>query len=495
MYVRKFEADTIEEALKDIKRELGPDAIILKTLTNKGLKGAFKKKKIEITAAISEKTYTKKAHVDAVLTPDQKDEFYSGSSSYISNMIDRHEDSRGKTAAPATAQRANPGYGSLGLNKTVASTKNIANNLKNGLDDFLSLGEKESNTNSEFDFEEELLSAKAPANYSYEEVKNKPAPQTNRAEAVNNQAAQTKNYETRASMISEEIHERQKNRIEELEKKLYELTRNVEKIQKREPTGIYQLRTTLRSLEINDEFIQKIIKKALFELSENDVENVDLVFEFALREMMSVVQTGMPLFSSTDNKSPVVTIFVSESSSGQSSIVQKICALKSDSVIIKNDSRKIQKNNENAPSFAEKMFNMKVVHAGSIAEIVTETRKNLEEGKCVFIDYKCLESEVNETKKLVDGMRRSFPKVEVLITLSAIHSELYNKRIVATYRRLSDGIVATHLDACLNFGALFNVSEETRDLPYKFYGTGEVVPDDLEAATAERILAGLFKLS
>ena len=53
MYVRKFEADTIEEALKEIKRELGPDAVILKTITNKGLKGAFKKKKIEITAAIT----------------------------------------------------------------------------------------------------------------------------------------------------------------------------------------------------------------------------------------------------------------------------------------------------------------------------------------------------------------------------------------------------------------------------------------------------------
>lgn len=494
MYVRKFEADTIEEALKDIKRELGPDAIILKTLTNKGLKGAFKKKKIEITAAISEKTYTKKAHVDAVLSTDQREEFYSGSSSYISNMIDRHEDSRTKTSAPS-AGRPNAGYGSLGLNKTVASTKNIANNLKNGLDDFLSLGEKESNADSEFDFEEELLSTKAPASYSYEETNKKAAPQNARAEAPAVQAPQTKNYEARASMISEEIHEKQKNRIEELEKKLYELTRNVEKIQKREPTGIYQLRTTLRSLEINDDFIQKLIKKALFELSENDVESVDLVFEFALREMMSAVQTAMPIFSSTDNKSPVVTIFVSESSSGQSAIVQKICALKSDSVIIKNDSRKLLKSNENAPSFAEKMFNMKVVHAETIAEIVTETRKNLEEGKCVFIDYKCLESEVNETKKLVDGMRRSFPKVEVLITLSAIHSELYNKRIVATYRRLSDGIVATHLDACLNFGALFNVSEETRDLPYKFYGTGEVVPDDLEAATAERILAGLFKLS
>ncbi len=494
MYVRKFEADTIEEALKDIKKELGPDAIILKTLTNKGLKGAFKKKKIEITAAISEKTYTKKAHVDAVLSTDQKDEFYSGSSSYISNMIDRHEDSRSKSSNQPSP-RAAASYGSLGLNKTVASTKNIAGNIKNGLDDFLSLGEKD-NKEADFDFEEELMSAKNPVNYAYVESKQKsnqvPAP---RAENQTSIQASTNNYEARASVISEEIHEKQKNRIEELEKKLYELTRNVEKIQKREPTGIYQLRATLRSLEINDEFIQRLIKKALFELSETDVENSDIVFEFGLREMMSAVQTAMPLFSSTDNKSPAVTIFVSESSTGQSSIVQKICALKPDSVIIKNDSRSINKQNDKSISFAEKMFNIKVVHAGSIAEIVTETRKSLEDGKCVFIDYKCLDSEANETKKLVDGMRRSFAKVEVLITLSSIHSELYNKRVLATYRRLSDGIVATHLDACLNFGALFNLSEETRDLPYKFYGTGEVVPDDLEAATAERILAGLFKLT
>ncbi|MFN8369097.1 MAG: hypothetical protein U0T83_00560 [Bacteriovoracaceae bacterium] len=59
MFVKKFEADTLDEALKSIKRELGPDAVILKTVTKKGLKGAFQKKKIEVTAAISERTYEK----------------------------------------------------------------------------------------------------------------------------------------------------------------------------------------------------------------------------------------------------------------------------------------------------------------------------------------------------------------------------------------------------------------------------------------------------
>ncbi len=483
MYVRKFEADTIEEALKEIKRELGPDAIILKTLTNKGLKGAFKKKRIEITAAISEKTYTKKAHVDSVLSTDQKDEFYSGSSSYISNMIDRHEEGRGKVQNIGKPNS----YGSMGLNKTVSTTKNLASTIKNGLDDFLSLGEKDEARS--FDFEEELQSTKTPTTYMEPEIR-RPAQSAKQMHIE----APVKNYEMKNSVLSEEIFERQKNKIDDLEKKLYELTKNLEKIHKKEPTGIYQLRSTLRSLEINDEFVQKIIKKALFELNENDVENVDVVFEFALRDMVGMVQTAMPLFSTSDTKKPVVTIFVSESSSGQSSIVQKICALKSDAVIIRNDSRKIAKTAE-APSFAEKMFNLQVVKANNLAEIVSETRKATDLGKNVFVDYKCLEGEVNETKQLIDGMRRSFEKVEVLITLSAIHSELYNKKIVATYRRLSDGIVTTHLDACLNFGALFNISEETRDLPYKFFGTGEIVPDDLEAATAERILAGLFKLS
>ena len=91
MYVRKFEADSLDEALKSIKKELGPDAIILKTVTNKGFKGAFKKNRVEITAAISEKSYTKKARVDNVLDDETRDRFYQNDSSYISQMIEGHD--------------------------------------------------------------------------------------------------------------------------------------------------------------------------------------------------------------------------------------------------------------------------------------------------------------------------------------------------------------------------------------------------------------------
>ena len=60
MLVKKFEADNLEEALKAVKVELGPDAIILKTVTNNGIKGAFKKKRIEILPPFLKKVMRKK---------------------------------------------------------------------------------------------------------------------------------------------------------------------------------------------------------------------------------------------------------------------------------------------------------------------------------------------------------------------------------------------------------------------------------------------------
>lgn len=503
MYVRKFESDTIEEALRDIKRELGPDAVILKTITNKGLKGAFKKKKIEITAAISEKNYVRKAQVDTVLNDSQKEEFYNSSSGYISNMIDQHEQSKDNRRGNSETPRSGAGYGSMGLNRPVASTKNIASQIKSGissgLDDFLSLGEKEdrhsrSSSNS-FNFDDELEASRPLSQAPRREIPREISQAQSKRDTQSTPAQQQVNS-AGSRLIGEEMFEKQKTKIDDLEKKLFELTRSFERIHKKEPIGIYQLRTTLRSLDINETYIQQLIKKGLFELTESDVENADIVFEFALREMMATVSTALPFFSTSVNgkeaqKNPVITVFLSEVSCGQSSMVQKIGALKKDSVIIRN----IASFNQTKSNFAEKIFNISVVNVASIAEIVSECRKALEAGKCVFIDYKCNETESNDTKKFIDGLRRAFSKVEVLITLSAIHTELYNRKVLGTYRQLSDGVVVSHLDACLNFGSLFNITQDIKDLPYKFFGTGEVLPDDLESASAERIMAGIFKFS
>ncbi len=479
MYVRKFEGDSLEETLGVIKQELGPDAIILKTVTNKGLKGAFKKKRIEITAAISEKSYSKKAKVDSVLTTDQKDKFYQNNSSYISNMINNSD----REERSSSAHQA--GYGQVALNKSVQA-KNIAessvptatsslNTMGSSLDDFLSSGAPKTEYGEEPILEHELKTIKV--------------------EEVPSYAEKTPASEMMSQGVNPELEslvQLQKEKIDILEKQIFELSQNLSDIDRPKARGVTDLVSILRSLDIEEKYIQSLVKKVNFGLSGSDLENSDIVLELALKEMLAEIQVSRPLFSKVDNsEAATVTVVVSDITSGQSSMLTKIASLQEGSTIIRNKGDQDFKDNK---TFSEKFFDIKIQTLDSVSEIVQETRKIIENNQNVFIDYKAGNQEANDIKNFLDGLRRSFKNVEVLVCLSSINSELYNKKVLNRYSRVANGIVVTHLDQCLNYGALFNIAINFPDLPYQFFGTGEIVPDDLEGATAERILAGIFQL-
>ena len=435
MHVMKFEAETMDKALKKIKKELGPDAIILKTTTNDGIKGAFKKSKVEITAAISEKDYIKKAKVDQVLneagdelvSDEDKDKFYNNSSSYISQKIDE--------------------YNKIGLNRPVQKMDSDAPkpDNKSGLDQFLAGDEKK------------------PV-----EVKARPV-------------------DSKINLFSEAVLTEQREKIDELERKIFELTSSFKRMDKDEPIGVFQLRTTLKSLGISEAFIQEISKKALFELSKDDLQDIDQVIEFALREMLSKIETALPLFSSVEhNESPVVTVLLSEVSCGQTATLYKLGVLKEGALLVRP---------KGEVPFAEDIFNLSVKEASTIPDYVSSARSAVEEGRPVFLDYNSSPKNIDETRNFIDGLRRAFKKVEVLICLSSIQGETYNRRIIERYKSIAEGIIVTKLDLCLDYGSLFNIGREYRELPFKFFTTGEIIPENLEPASAERILSGIFKLS
>jgi len=302
MFVKKFEADTIDEALKAVKLELGPDAIILKTITNKGLKGAFKKKKIEITAAISEKSFTKKANVDRVLSDDQKQDFYNHGAGKVKEAIDGYA---------KTPSQSNAGYGQMGLNKMVSqiakgtadfadvakSTKQV---FKKGLDDFLS-GDEDFEREDDA-LEEIVVKPKAVARDTRE---SRPRPQgAPQAEAPVTASAPAISREVRelVNELKQELRTQQ-NKISSLEQKLHDLNPSGLTRAQSEAQGIYQLRTSLKALEVDESILIDLIRKATYELSKDDLENADVVFEFALREMTQSVNTALPLFSKVQNMS------------------------------------------------------------------------------------------------------------------------------------------------------------------------------------------------
>src|SRR6185437_4778530 len=72
MQVKKFEAPTIQEALDTIKRELGPEAIILQTKTNKRGFGLMSRTSVEVTAAVSDRSMQKKKFVETHLPEKSK---------------------------------------------------------------------------------------------------------------------------------------------------------------------------------------------------------------------------------------------------------------------------------------------------------------------------------------------------------------------------------------------------------------------------------------
>ena len=440
MHVRKFEADTLDEALRDIKRELGPDAIILKTITKKGLKGALsKKKKIEITAAISQKNYLKKAQVDKVMNENQKNDFYSDKASNISNMIDEY------------SQRSpQNNYGNIAKGRPANINRN--QNIQSNLDDFLK--------------EREFV---------------RPVPEQRRQNTKEQVKHNSLDYQDKKELME------QKNKIEELSARILELARTVDRMEEKTPVGISHLRTLLGSFSIDPFYVKNLVNKIINKLSPEEQQQQEMVSEFAMEEMIQEIKTEMPRFSTSKN--PVITVLLSEVESGQTSTMLKLGALKKDAVLIQNTD-----NPNLVKKFTEQIFGMKVHRASNIPGIITRCRKSVEKGQSVIIDYKKFSTQTDDIKRFVEGLRRSFADVEILICLSAIHSELYNKRMAASYEKIVNGIVMNNMDLCLDFGSLFNIACKFDNLPFKFFGTGKIIPDDMEAATAERILANIFRL-
>ena len=481
MYVKKFEADTIDEALKAVKFELGPDAIILRTITNKGLKGAFRKKKIEVTAAISEKNYAKKAKVDQAIGGHRED-FYKSDSSSLKSAIDNYNRSNEDT-------RMNQGYGQLGLNKMV-------NTLNKGTSSIKSVTQKTSDLikSSLDDFLDDESDVHLEPSKGLDDFIDKDSFREEVREKSHHHQSREHRGDLEANDLSEikQLLRSQQHQIELLEQKIFELSHSTTQMDaSTKEDGLGQLRKTLRTLEIEEGIIVDLIRKATYELSHEEQLNSDLVFNFALKEMNNSINVEMPLFSQLSEGDPVVTVLLSEAAAGQTSMATKIAVLKKDVVMIQYASEGAH---SSSADFAAKVFDIEIKNTHEASEVFSLTKAAIKQGKSVLLDVHLSSRNNESTKGFIESLRRGFNNVEVLLTLSAIHSEIYNRKILSRYKELANGTIISHIDLCLNFGAIFNIHRSYSKLPMKFFGTGPIVPDDIESATSERVMAGLFQL-
>ncbi len=72
MELKKFEAPTLAQALQVVKRELGPEAVILSTKNKRSAWGLMNQSSVEVTATVSHEALEKKRLAEKSLSPEQR---------------------------------------------------------------------------------------------------------------------------------------------------------------------------------------------------------------------------------------------------------------------------------------------------------------------------------------------------------------------------------------------------------------------------------------
>lgn len=101
MRVKKFEAKSMKDALRMVKAELGPEAVILGARENKRSFGIAGDTSFEVTAAVSESTLQKKRFVESRLKEDDKEKFRMADARAQRRMIEKMVDKRTQSQAVA----------------------------------------------------------------------------------------------------------------------------------------------------------------------------------------------------------------------------------------------------------------------------------------------------------------------------------------------------------------------------------------------------------
>src|SRR5688500_18047977 len=88
MELKKFEAPTLAQALQVVKKELGPDAIIISTRNNKSGFGILGGSSVEVTAAVSREALERKEAAEARLSRDQLEALHNKPSRKVSRAYE-----------------------------------------------------------------------------------------------------------------------------------------------------------------------------------------------------------------------------------------------------------------------------------------------------------------------------------------------------------------------------------------------------------------------
>lgn len=510
MQIKKYEAGSLKDALDAVKRELGPDAIILQTRTNKKGFGLLSGGSVEVTAAIAEKSLEKKKNFEKRLPPESKEKIQSLPARKLNQIyekyIDRRQKQPSKSKIPATS-KVKDQVTLSGSSKSYSASQRSAYSQSDSRtlqgEDSVVLNRGSSQRHPAPPPPPFHSSAAAPGSYGVS-------------------VAEEHLTANSAAMVTEDTKLAEDQKVQKLQQELFQLKQALGQLQQREHAQVShgqgigavvsdgfsydQLNKIFELLIVSGVekgLAYQLVKKVSFELNQSELEDAEMVNDRLAYELMESIETMDLLDGVTKNQGSVrtnvdtqVIAFIGPTGVGKTTTVAKIA---SDAVfnrklkvgLINIDHYRIGAEDQ-LKTYAQIIgIPMKSV---STAEQLQTAVSELSRMDLILIDTTGRSQRDTEALLEQSKILESIPKVRTELVVSATTRD---SELLDMGQRFSkfhpEGIIFSKLDEAVSYGSIYNLSHKLK-LPLLYFAMGQRVPEDLESATQERVAALIMSL-
>lgn len=478
MQVKKFEAPTIQEALETIKRELGPEAIILQTKKNKKGFGLMSKDSVEVTAAVSERSLQKKGFTDKRLPEQSREQVKKLPADRQADLYDRYH----KRHVEKAADKNTAGQGS---GRRLTATRYIEIETPAPKPGVAIPAPKPqgpaARAQQEQNLERAIAQAAAPAGANAAKLG--------------------------SGMSVEEEVRHLKRMIEELKSAQDDAgSVGAQAMLARSNVSDPAFQDAFEQLVVNGvdkRYAFNLIKKASFELGSSEApqaHNPERILDQIAGEIMLSTEVLSPLAGiqagSRAGQGPSVIALVGPTGVGKTTTVAKMA---SEAILRRN----LKVGLINLDSYKVAAFDQLGTYA-KILNVPFRSVATVEDLKVAVQDFQGLDLVLIDTTgrsqrdpeslKEMQAMLQGIGELKSQLVLSATtrDAELYDMASrFAIFK--PQGIIVSKLDEATIFGSIYNVCQRVK-LPLLYFTTGQRVPEDIEEATRERVAALILDL-
>ena len=447
MQVKKYEAPTIQEALDHIKRDLGPEAIILQTKSNKKRFGLLSKPSVEVTVAVSERALGKKKTVEKKLTPALREAYQKLPATQQARVHEKIEATDPLSASAASVRDQ--------VQLKSQSTKKYADILDEGV----------------------RASARGAVAGAVPRVREDFAQNT---ESLRRIVEETRKPQTAELLDSSGAQA-------------------LLKTQALSTPALQEAFEFLLVAGVDKKIAFALLQKASFSLGESACRDSEQVMDQVAQELIDHTEVSSLFENSKKNETgrdPMLLALVGPTGVGKTTTLAKIAS-------VAQIKRGLKVGLINFDSYKVAAFDQLATYA-QILQVPFRSVANADELKIAISDLQSMDLVLIDTtgrsQKDQESLREmslaldAIPGVRRELVLSATtrDTELHDmgKRF-GIFR--PEGLIFSKLDEAMTCGAILNLTHKLK-LPLIAFTTGQRVPEDIEDATAERLTALILDL-